>query len=105
MEKYLVYLLFEGGCSKQTEFIPSTYNMTMVKQMINLCKTASVRARLGAIQDNQTKAAHTIIHMNYYPTRFDERYNLYDKTYPRTACLDLPFSAKQFDGLVFWDDL
>ena len=43
--------------------------------------------------------------MNYYPTRFPERPNLYAERHPRTPRLDLPFSAAAFDGIVFADQL
>lgn len=86
-------------------FFPSIYQETEVLAMINACKTATVRAHLGAINNLKEQAVHTIIHMNYYPTRFELRYNVYDQNYDRRPCLDLPFSATEFDGVVFLDDL
>jgi len=86
-------------------FIPSLYKMEKVEEMIACCKTAAVRKRLAAIPEDESKAVHTIIHMNYYPTRFPKRQNVYDKIYPRTARLDLPFSSTEFNGVVFLDDL
>jgi hypothetical protein len=43
--------------------------------------------------------------MNYYPTRFTQRINLYGTEHPRQAMLDLPFQKKQFEGVVFLDDI
>ena len=86
-------------------FIPSEYNMEKVNEMIGHCKTATVRAALSSIEDFKTRAAHLIIHMNYYPTRFPVRLNVYKKQYSRSARLDLPFSREEFDGVVFLDDL
>ena len=73
--------------------------------MIAICKTESVRQQLSAIPTLKERAAQTIIQMNYYPTRFDERHNIYDQTYPRTPSLDMPFSETAFDGIVFLDEL
>ena len=86
-------------------FSPSTYQEDKVDEMIDVCKTASVRERLSSIESLKERAAHTIIHMNYYPTRFDSRLNLYDKEYPRSQRLDLPFRREDFDGVVFLDEL
>ena len=47
----------------------------------------------------------TVVEMNYYPTRFPERPNVYAELYARLARLDLPFPAEDFDGVVFADDL
>jgi len=86
-------------------FQPSVYNATKVDQMIAICKTESERKRLAAISTLKERAAQTIIQMNYYPTRFDERHNVYDKKYLREPCLDMPFNWGAFDGIVFLDEL
>jgi hypothetical protein len=52
-----------------------------------------------------TCAAHTLVEMNYYPTRFPHRANVYADTHPRRPRLDLPFSRDAFDGIVFADEL
>jgi murein DD-endopeptidase len=88
-----------------TPFEPSVYNERQVEQMIAICKTESIRAELSAISTLKERAAQTIIQMNYYPTRFDERHNVYDKEYSRISCLDMPFSRTAFDGIVFLDEL
>lgn len=86
-------------------FQASVYKEEKVEEMIAICKTESVRKELSAIPRLKEKAAQTIIQMNYYPTRFDERQNVYEQEYPRTPCLDMPFSKDDFDGIVFLDEL
>jgi hypothetical protein len=76
-----------------------------VLEIIAGCKTASERERLMQIKNVEERAANTIIQMNYYPTRFDVKLNPYVKTYKRAPRLDLPFSSKAFDGVVFLDEL
>jgi murein DD-endopeptidase len=83
----------------------SSYNPKKVKQAIANCKTATTRNRLASLTDIEEQAAHTIIEMNYYPTRFTERINVYDKNYSRKPSLYLPFSVTDFDGLVFIDEM
>lgn len=87
------------------EYVESAYNYDNVERAIGSCKTALVRERISSIKNDWERAAHTVIEMNYYPTRFAKRINVYDKTYPRTARLDLPFSKSDFSGVVFLDEL
>ena len=86
-------------------FTPSVYHAANVEQAIENCKTPFVRERLMQHDLLELRAAHTIIEMNYYPTRFTKRINVYDKTYPRTPRLDLPFSSSEFQQVVFLDDV
>lgn len=86
-------------------FVASSYREEQVEALIAVCKTASAKAVLHATQPLEQKAAATIIHSNYYPTRFGQQINVYDQTYERAPRLDLPFSAQAFDGVVFLDDL
>ena len=89
----------------EVPFTPSHYNEDVLREVIEACKTPSVREHLLAIEDLSLRAAQTIIQMNYYPTRFPKKYNLYDKTYLRSPRMDLPFSREDFDGVAFVDEL
>lgn len=91
------------GESLQTN--ASNYSTEKLNEVINSCKTNSVREKLNSIKDINERAVFTIIEMNYYPTRFALRQNVYDKTYPRTPQLDLPFSKNHFNGVVFLDEV
>ncbi len=88
-----------------TDYAPSVYNEENLQRAIAHCKTHSVRKQLMQHEALELRAAHTIIEMNYYPTRFATRMHLYDKTYPRTPRLDLPFSVNEFQEVVFLDDV
>ncbi|MFT7520198.1 MAG: hypothetical protein ACI9MC_002343, partial [Kiritimatiellia bacterium] len=83
---------------------PSTYDHDRVHQAIASCLTPRVRVRLNAIKDHDERAVHTIIEMNYYPTRFAKRSDVYSEPNPRDARLDLPFLESEFDGVMFWDE-
>lgn len=88
-----------------SDFEPTYFEDTFVDEAISYCKTATVRTWLKSIPSPRERAFHTIIHMNYYPTRFEKRINIYGKQHPRIAYLDLPFSQQDFDGMVFLDDV
>ena len=86
-------------------FVPSAYSEERVGEATAACKTASTRDELGRIESLSSRAAHTVIEMNYYPTRFPRRPNVYADVHPREPRLDLPFPAQAFDGIVFADDV
>ncbi|MCG9911920.1 MAG: M23 family metallopeptidase [Flavobacteriales bacterium] len=86
-------------------YIPSVYDEQKIEEALAVCKTKSVRERLNALQHIEERATHTIIEMNYYPTRFEKHFNLYQKDFSRKPLLDLPFSSDYFDDVVFLDDL
>ncbi|MDH3214545.1 MAG: M23 family metallopeptidase [Myxococcales bacterium] len=95
-----------AGSERSDEaFTPSVYSDERLAEAIAGCKTASTREQLQRIQPLATRAAHTLVEMNYYPTRFPRRVNVYADTHPRTPRLDLPFSRDAFDGIVFADAL
>jgi murein DD-endopeptidase len=87
------------------DFLPSRYNEQKLNEAISVCKTKSSRNRLSQISELKYRAAHTIIEMNYYPTRFDQGINFYNQTYPRKPVLDLFFPKEDFNGVVFLDEL
>lgn len=103
--------LWQGGVlptfpnSTESHFNSSVYQADKVKEMIGYCKTASARAKLESFENLKEQATHLIIHSNYYPTRFTNRVNIYDKVYARCPRLDMPFSAGEFDGVLFLDEL
>jgi hypothetical protein len=74
-------------------------------EAIDACKTPSVKTRISMLSSLEEKAVQVIIEMNYYPTRFSKHVSVYSTTYLRKPMLDLPFSASDFDGVVFLDDL
>ena len=86
-------------------FSESLYSEEHVDKAIASCLTESSRKRLASIKNLNIRAAHTIAEMNYYPTRFPARVNLYQQEHPRQGVLDLPFDTGLFDGIAFADEL
>ncbi len=87
------------------EFTPSSYDSEKVDMAIDGCITEKVRRRLSSIIDLRIKAVETIMEMNYYPTRFPSRVNIYGPKYECLPLLDLPFSKEKFDDIVFMDNI
>lgn len=83
----------------------SVFNKSKVEEAISKCKTWRSRERLNGYKSLHEKGTYTVIEMNYYPTRFNERINVYDRYYERKPILDLPFRKKDFNKIVFIDDL
>jgi murein DD-endopeptidase len=87
------------------DFVPTVFNENAVQAAIRACKTERVRKALAEIEDIEQRAVRTIIEMNYYPTRFTKRINVYGNTFSRQPVLDLPFSGKDFKGVIFLDEI
>ncbi|MFW6052003.1 MAG: M23 family metallopeptidase [Myxococcota bacterium] len=86
-------------------FVPAEYDAEAVDESIARCLTASVRERLAALPTLELRATHLIWERNYYPTRFPLKNSLYSRSHPRRPRLSLPFPARDFDGVVFADEL
>ena len=87
------------------EFVPSEYDEKSVQEVIANCLTPSLKEKLLNIEDFRHQAALTLINMIYYPTRFALKKNLYKENFERKSFLDLPFSSKEFDGVIFLDEI
>lgn len=103
--------LFRGGddprgAKRETGLAPeSVYSASKVQEAIAACRSDEVRHRLHAVRPLWQRAGHLLAEMNYYPTRFTAKPDLYEREYPRRERLDLPLRADDFDGLVFADAL
>lgn len=88
-----------------SSFIPSVYDEALTWKVIESCLTLRVKKQLSEISCPKARAVHTIIEMNYYPTRFITKKNLYVQNFERIPVLDVPFLKKDFDGVIFLDQL
>lgn len=67
----------ENDSETDHQFTPSEFDENKVNEAIATCVTQKSRDRINAIDDLYFKAAELIIEMNYYPTRFPKRINVY----------------------------
>lgn len=76
-----------------------------IDAVLAACRDEATRARLRAIDVIELRARHLVAEMAYYPTRFADRGSLYRRVHARRERLSMPFSALDFDGVVFRDEL
>ncbi len=88
-----------------SSYIESSYNNENIKQAILSCKTTSTLSRFNKMENQELLAAELISEMNYYPTRFKKRFNVYEKEFDRANCLTLPFLKDDFEQVVFSDEI
>jgi len=84
---------------------PTRYDPVSVDAAIAACRTPAVRERLASLRPLPKRAVHLIAEANYYPTRFPVRRGFQSWAFPRGERLYLPFSARDFHGAVFVDEL
>ena len=82
----------------------SDFDDARIAAWITSCADGGLAARLTAITDPWLRACETMFAANYYPTRFSRREHPYREVHPRLPRLDLPFSAADYDGVVFPDE-
>ncbi len=90
---------------ESTAFEPSKYSEARITRAIDACITPKVRSHLRQLEPLEIRASQTLVAMNYYPTRFERLVSPYSEVHDRRGRLDLPFSAEDFDGVVFVDEL
>jgi len=84
---------------------PTAYDALLVEAAVAACRTPDVRNRLSALQPLQKRAAYLIAEANYYPTRFPVRGCFQAREALRRERIYMPFSARDFDGAVFVDEI
>lgn len=84
---------------------PSVYSKEGLDRAIAACGVDQVRQALAATTPLWRRGAEVVATMNYYPTRFGERVCVYAERGERRPCLDLPFSAQDFDRVALIDEL
>jgi len=87
------------------EMLTSTdWDHKAVRRAIDACKDSMLSAELASQKDAARRAMDTLFHLNYFPTRFDGDHQLYRERHDRRPLLDLPFSDRDFDGVIFLYD-
>ncbi|PIQ54339.1 MAG: hypothetical protein COW01_11035 [Bdellovibrionales bacterium CG12_big_fil_rev_8_21_14_0_65_38_15] len=95
---------FHQSLLDNSHFQESSYDKANLNKAILACKTASTLNRFAQISNEDILGAEVLSEMNYYPTRFQKRFNIYDKEYNRSNCLTLPFLEEDFDDVIFDDE-
>lgn len=94
----------EPAATPDDAFEPGDFDPAAVDRLIASCRAPAMRAALEApTEDLALRACRAIFFANYYPTRFPARPMPYTRAHARTPRLDLPFSARDYDGVVLPD--
>ena len=86
---------------RDDDFSPTEWDFDAVERAIAKCRDPKLKETLAAQSVPNLRAMDTLFHLNYFPTRFDGKHFLYPKRHERRPLLDLPFSAEDFDGIIF----
>lgn len=85
---------------------PGDWDEAALTRARDACVHPGTRAELDGAATPEERAGATLMHLAYFPTRFDRArlgagFSLYRAPHPREPRLDLPFSHRDYDGIVF----
>ncbi len=93
------------------DFEPTAWDPARIDQAVEACKHPDAREHIRSQPTLEERAGAALLQLNYFPTRFDQTRlsgsgaaSLYPKTFPREPRLDLPFSCRDYDGVMFPED-
>jgi len=81
------------------------WDSARIDAVVAACLHADTRRYVASLGSVERRARFLVAEMAYYPTRFADRGSLYRATHARRERLSMPFSAREFDGVVFRDEL
>ena len=81
------------------------WDSARVDAVVAACLHADTRRYVASLGGLERRARFLVAEMAYYPTRFPDRGSLYRAKHARRERLSMPFSAREFDGVVFRDAL
>lgn len=87
------------------KYIKTEFDKSAFKEALNNIIDDNIEEDILSKKTFEEKCMSMIFYMNYYPWLFKNRVNLYTKKYEKISILDLPFSYKDFDKAVFYDDI
>lgn len=96
-----------GGDLADRALEPTPWDEGALERIASACAHEETRDELRAAEAVTERAGAALMHLNYFPTRFEDaralRRTLYAATFAREPRLDLPFSADDYDGVFFPD--
>lgn len=92
---------------------PTAWDQDAIAALVGHCRSEESRGEIEGARTPLERAGAALLHLNYFPTRFDrpaldtwagsEGFCLHRARFAREARLDLPFSARDYDGVRFVD--
>ncbi|MFO0613509.1 MAG: M23 family metallopeptidase [Polyangiaceae bacterium] len=98
-----------GPDLEDARFEPTRWDDGRIRAAIDACKHAETRREIAEATSTIERAGAALFHLCYFPTRFDRgalgpEFSLYFARHARSPRLDLPFSGRDYDGVLFPDD-
>jgi murein DD-endopeptidase MepM/ murein hydrolase activator NlpD len=95
----------QASSNIKSEQLPgSGWNPNALDACLEACSDPHTKAQINAAPTAAEQLMAAVFYQNYYPSRFRTRTEFFETPFPRTPRLDLPFSAHEFDGVVFPDE-
>ncbi len=96
----------QGADLADGELEPSAWDESALAALIEACRHEEARREIASAPSLEERAGAALMHLNYFPTRFDRErlgtgFSLYRRRYEREPRLDLPFSHLDYDGALF----
>lgn len=93
-----------GADLEDDAYAPTEWDEAALARAIDACLHAGAREEMERASTLEERAASALLHLNYFPTRFDraalgEGFSVYRARFPREPRLDLPFSHRDYDGV------
>lgn len=86
------------------DYEPTEWNDDALAACIAACRHDDARAEIEGAATREERMGNALFQLNYFPTRFarlGEGFSLYRRSFPREPWLDLPFSVRDYDGVMF----
>lgn len=93
-----------GDALDDDAFEPTRWDAEALDAIARAARHEGSRREIEGGATLAERAGAALLHLTYYPTRFDRPPPLYGQPAPRRPHLDLPFSHRDYDGVVFVDD-
>lgn len=85
---------------------PTDWDDSAITRALEACVHPGTRAEIERAPSREERFGAALMHLNYFPTRFDRArlgvtFSLYRSSHRREPRLDLPFSHRDYDGVLF----
>lgn len=89
---------------RDDRFEPTRWDADAVRATIESCRDADTRVEMGALGAIETRGFRVMARRLFRGYLFEgERHRLTAEAHPRRPMLDLPFAARDYDGVVYVD--
>ena len=80
---------------------PTTWNDEAIERALRACHHPGARRDIESATSTGARGMNTHFQLSYFPTRFSERPRLVHGNHVRSARLDLPLPADEYEGALF----